>query len=630
MKLFSDQSYWIGCLVLLISNSCWALSSDRQQLNKIHSGAQLFKNNCSHCHNDNYPKAPKKSALQKISQTTIYEILTNGVMRKMASHLSDEQRQQLAGYLGGNKSATTIEKVQCENNAPWFDYSQRPLINGWGMTNTENTRFIPDAIAGLSFADVKRLKLKWAFSLPDGKASRAQPVIAGGAIFIGGNDGAVYALDADSGCMHWRFDGGSSRITTASISGWKGERERDEINAPTLYFADRDTVRMYAVNAVTGNVRWTYKVDKHPDAKLTGTPTLYQSAEGNYLYVPVSSTESYNSVDPSFNCCTFRGAVVAINADNGELVWKSYVIPTEPTEQYKNANGVPQFGPSGAGVWSSPTIDKVRGRLYVGTGENNSSPAENGGSVVAINLRDGSIAWVMQGVSGEAYNSSCGKGDEINCPRSFKGRKGFDFAASPILIRSENNKDIIVAGQKTGWVFGLDPDSNGKIVWRRSISRGDINKGVMFGMAVEGTTVFTTTRDGWSAPRDGSPYLGKEELGIYALNGLTGQFLWSAPVARDCKKTICLGYSAALTAIPGIVFAAANDGDFRAFESATGEVLWRFDTVKKFSTVNGGESTGGGVYGPGPVINNGMVYLSSGNQIGMPGNVFLVFSVNGR
>jgi len=497
------------------------------------------------------------------------------------------------------------------------------------MTGSRNTRFIPRDIAALAPENIKNLKLKWAFSFSNTSGNRSQPAIAGGAVFVGDQNGYLYALDADNGCVHWQLKVDDYIRTAISISDWQ-KRGKTAGDHPLLYFGDA-SVNAYAVDAVTGQLRWKAPLRDHPYGLMTGAPTLRQSSGGSRLYVPVSSFEEGLAANADYRCCTFRGSVVALDAGSGEIIWRTYVIPTAPTEQSKNGKGVAQFGPSGGGVWNSPTIDEARQRLYVGTGENDSSPTENGGAVVAIDLADGKIAWVFQAYAKEAYNASCRgsgmNGDGSSCPEEFKGRYGLDVSSSPLLIRAEGGQEIIVAAQKPGDVFGLDPDRNGRVLWRRRIARGDYNQGVLFGMAAEGSSVFASVHNKWGTNFDKGPYWGEEELGVYAMDAFTGEPGWMAPVADQCHSGRCQGYAAALTAIPGVVFAGAQDGWLRALDTSSGKVLWEFNTAQAFVAVNGEKAQGGEINGPGPVVVNGRVYLNSGYG---NGNAFLVFSVGGK
>lgn len=600
-------------------------------------GEELFQKNCASCHDGSNPRAPERITLYYMYPGRIYRAMTEGLMRPMAQHLTDEERRQIVEFVSVRKfdgPTAPQPQVQCKAQRNWFNYAQHPLASGWGMKNVQNTRFIPGEVAGLSAEQVKSLKLKWSIALPDTDTARSQPAIAGGAVFVGAQDGNVFAFDARSGCLRWQFRTETRLdIRTAIVVGdWSGDKARATQQAPRLYFGDSLGVA-YALNAVTGQLLW--KTGFESSSRMTGSPVLVQGEEGDRLYVPLATTQNESAAIPELPCCTGRGAVAALDAKTGRVIWKSYTIPMEPTVTSTNAKGVPRYGPSGASVWNTPTIDTKRGRLYVGTGENNSSPAVNGGAVIAFDLRDGHIAWGYQNYAGEAYNQSCHyegiKG--TNCPAEFKGRYGVDVSASAVLVQAEGGKELLVVAQKPGDVFALDPDRAGAVVWRRKISRGEFNFTGVFGMAAEGSTVFTSVFDVHRNPLKG-PYLGIEELGLYALNVGTGEPVWVAPVTSHCSQPACRGYSAALTAIPGVLFAGAKDGFLRAFESASGKLLWEFNTAQEFKALNGATAHGGDIDGPGAVVAGGMVYVNSGyatgNSAQKPGNAFLAFSVDGK
>ena len=91
-----------------------------------------------------------------------------------------------------------------------------------------------------------------------------------------------------------------------------------------------------------------------------------------------------------YQCCTFRGSIVAYDAASGRQIWKTFTIPDEPKPTMKNAIGTQLYGPSGAGVWSSPAVDTVRKVLYITTGDNYSAPATaTSDSFMALDLETG-------------------------------------------------------------------------------------------------------------------------------------------------------------------------------------------------------------------------------------------------
>ncbi|MBI3696890.1 MAG: PQQ-binding-like beta-propeller repeat protein, partial [Acidobacteria bacterium] len=381
---------------------------------------------------------------------------------------------------------------------------------------------------------------------------------------------------------------------------------------------------VYAVNASTGALLWKTKVDDHPMARVTGSPRLHQGC----LYVPVSSVEEVSSGNPKYECCKFRGSVVALDVGGGKQIWKTYTIPDPPTPAKKKESGVQLYGPSGAAVWSAPTLDLKRKALYVGTGNSYSDPpARTSEAVLAIDMESGSMLWSKQLTPGSvAWNFACFSPDRSSCPE--KPGQDFDFGSSPILKDLPGGKSVLVCGQKSGVVHALDPDRQGEIVWQVRIGHGSALGGIQWGPAADDQTAYVALSDVFG----GKP---EDAGGLFALRLASGEKVWHAPP----PKPPCLGQpgcsaaqSAAVTAIPGAVFSGSLDGHLRAYSTADGSILWDFDTVQEFPTVNGVKAKGGSINGPGPTIAGGMVYVNSGygRFREMPGNVLLAFSVDGK
>jgi polyvinyl alcohol dehydrogenase (cytochrome) len=410
--------------------------------------------------------------------------------------------------------------------------------------------------------------------------------------------------------------------TAVVIGGPAADAAND--SAPLAYFGDL-LARVYAVEATTGRLLWSVKVDDHPNATITAAPVAHDGR----LYVSVSSLEVTSAADPNYACCTFRGSVVALDARTGAILWKSYTIPEPAREAGRTRAGTAILAPSGAPVWNSPTIDPGRGWLYVGTGENYSSPAsDTSDAVLALRLADGSIAWRAQQTAGDAWNVACMMRDNPNCP--IENGPDVDFGAATILARRAGGRDLVLAGQKSGDVHALDPQADGRRLWSRKVGRGGIQGGVHFGMALDGGRLFVPVSDMRNEFSEGKVYDGPPRPGLYALNAATGELLWSAPAADVCGgRPFCEpGISAPVTAIPGAVIAGHMDGRLRAYDSATGAVIWEYDTLREFETVGGVRARGGSVGGgAGPVVHDGMLFASSGYDIynHMPGNVLLAF-----
>ncbi len=290
-----------------------------------------------------------------------------------------------------------------------------------------------------------------------------------------------------------------------------------------------------------------------------------------------------------------------------------------------NAHGTAIFAPSGVAIWNSPTIDAARGLMYVGTGDNYSSPAQaTSDAVVAFDLNSGAIRWVRQTTAHDAWNVACFAfiEDQANCPA--EGGPDVDFAAPPVHVNVQG-REILIAAQKSGDVYGIDPDTT-EIVWHRKVGRGGIQGGINFGLAAEGSTVFVPVSD---FDDDVLP-VADARPGLFALNAFTGEFVWSHRAADRCgdRKDCDPGISAPVTAIPGVVFAGHTDAWIRAYASDTGAELWSYDSYQEVTTVSGERARGGTISGGGgPIIDDGKLYVVSGYGIyfHMPGNLLMVF-----
>jgi polyvinyl alcohol dehydrogenase (cytochrome) len=349
----------------------------------------------------------------------------------------------------------------------------------------------------------------------------------------------------------------------------------------------------------------------------------------------VSSVEEAVGAQPTYECCTFRGSIVALDPATGDELWRTYMITDAPTARGKNAKGAQLWGPSGAAVWSAPTVDRVTGSLYVATGDAYSMPAAPmTDAIVALDLDTGAIKWSNQTTAEDAFTMACGTADTTNCPE--KEGPDHDFGQSPILVTLADGKRVIVAGQKSGVVHGFDPDQRGKKLWSTTVGRGGALGGVEWGSASDGQNMYVplsdiTFREASQRGRGGlNPEAGG---GMFALRIADGRQVWlSRPNACGDRPACSPALSAPAAAIPGAVFGGSVDGHFRAFATGDGEVLWDFDTARDFETVNGVKARGGSIDVGGAAIANGMVITTSGygQWGGMRGNVLLAFSVDGR
>ncbi|MBV9082820.1 MAG: PQQ-binding-like beta-propeller repeat protein [Acidobacteriaceae bacterium] len=488
---------------------------------------------------------------------------------------------------------------------------------GWSI-DPRNWRFQPQP--GLTALEISRLKVKWAFSYPGG--NYGQPAIAGGRLFLAGRGGAIYSLDAKTGCLYWRFAHSTPSRTTVSV----GPLPPVAASGYAAYFGDT-SANVYAVDAATGALLWKTQVDSHPRAVLTGSPLLYKSR----LYVSVSSYEEGVSSLAGYSCCTFRGSVVALETATGRICWKAFAIEHPPSPNRQNSAGTQMYGPAGAAVWSAPTLDAKRGRLYFATGNSYTDVTENGSdAVVAVNLESGRVIWKRQVTESDNDLSGCASRRKlINCP-TIEGHD-YDFGASPILVPLPNGKDIVVAGQKSGAVFGIDPDS-GAVLWRTQVGVGGFLGGVLWGMATDGQRIYVANADVAVSETGRS--------GLFALNPATGKDIWYTPSPKvTCawaSGAPCFNaQSAAPFAVPGVIFAGTTDGHERAYAASDGHILWDFDTAQRtYRTINGiAEQPGGPIDVTSGSLAGGMLYVISGYRGilgGRSDNVLLAFSVDGR
>lgn len=574
-------------------------------------GKAHYTEHCAACHEGGVPKAPSATFLALLPGDAIVAAMTSGVMRAQGAALTPAQRVEVAEYLTQRKvtTASAAPPPVCTGPAQAFDMRDPPAPIGWGH---DNRRFVPAERAGLAKAEVPRLKLKWAFAYPGAARARSQPAFGWGTMFVGSQNGTIYAFDIESGCTRW-----TSRVTAEVRTGIVADAANRR-----LYFGDV-LGRAYAMDAMTGRQLWSVKIDDHPDATITGTPTL----GGGLLYVPVSSLEVVAAGNPGYACCTFRGLVAALDPATGAVRWRAYTVPEPPVEQGKGPTGTPQLGPSGAPVWNSPTYDAVTGRVYFGSGENYSSPADgNSDAAFAVDARTGRRLWVTQFTKGDAWHVGCMLGNGT-CPK--ENGPDHDVAASGLLIPLGDGKRMLVFGQKSGEAWGLDPDS-GKILWSTRLGHGGTQGGVHFGMAADGTRVFAGVND-MADTGDARVYDASiRGAGLHAVDAASGAKLWSklAPQTCEGRKFCDPGISAAVTAIPGVVFAGHLDGRFRAYDSDSGAVLWETDTTRPVMGVNGIEGHGGSMSGGGPLVVRGHLVFNSGYGLysHMPGNLLMVYA----
>ncbi|RXT52356.1 PQQ-binding-like beta-propeller repeat protein [Bradyrhizobium betae] len=584
-------------------------------------GAALYATHCAQCHDgrDAQSRAPARGAMQAMSFDHVLGILTSGSMAAMAKDRSDVERRAIASFVTGKAAtgAAADAEGRCTQAAGSFTQSlDGPRWNGWGV-DPANSRFQPADMAGLTAEQVPRLRLKWAYAFPGASLSFAPPTVVGGLLFIGGTDRKVHALDARSGCTLWTLATDAAVRAAISFAPLPGS---DQF---AIFFGDL-RANAYAVNALTGALIWKTKVEEHPGARITGAPTLHAGV----LYVPVSSLEEASGSQPTYECCTFRGSVVALEAATGKAVWQAYTIPEVPHPTDKNARGTQLYGPSGAAIWSAPTIDAKRDAIYVATSNSYSNPpSAMSDAILAFDLATGKLLWKQQATPKDAFVVACFTPDRTNCPDEHG--PDHDFGQSPILVTLRDGKRVLAIAQKSGVVHALDPDDGGKILWQTRIGKGGSLGGSEWGSAADGDRIYVANSD-VRFRRDGTRQLDSTQGGgLFGLDLASGKVAMEvAPVACGDRIQCSPALSAAVTLIPGVVFSGSVSGFMRAY-ATDGKLLWEFDTAQDYKAVNGVPAHGGAIDGPGPVIAGGMLYTNSGygQWSGVAGNVLLAFEV---
>lgn len=601
------------------------------------AGSTIFGNYCETCHgNPKVDSAPPPAILKQMTPERIYQALTVGDMVKMAEGLTDQQKKDIAEWVGGRKLGATengdARKMSnvCANHPPITSLTGSANWNGWGADGS-NMRMQSAKAAGLSPAAVSRLQLKWAFGLPAAASAYGQPTIVDGKVFVSSDSGFIYAIDAETGCVHWSFQAQTGVRSAITIG-----LAKPGSNKYAAFFGDIHG-NVYSVDTSNGELLWKMRIDQQPLARITGGISFHNGR----LYVPVASLEEPESSSANYQCCTFRGMVASLDAATGKQIWKTYTIPEVATAR-KTADGKSFMGPSGAGVWSPITIDTKRNAIYFVTGNTFSEPdVGRSDSVAALDMESGKVLWWKQDEPSDVWHTGCPQGkppagfppknpprpgtvparppmpDSYYCPSDPVGPgPDWDFSAGAILINMPNGKSLVVAGQKSGLVWAHDPDKKGELVWRADVSRGQI----VFGGASDGENAYFAMR---AFNRNGPT------AGVVAVRLSDGTEKWYNPLPPQESMKDHPGLSAAVTVIPGVVFTSGLDGMLRAFSANDGKSLWEFDTAQEFQTVNGVKAHGGSIGSAGATVAGGMVFVNSGYtgfQGGVPGNVLLAFA----
>jgi polyvinyl alcohol dehydrogenase (cytochrome) len=578
-------------------------------------GAAIWTQRCSSCHDHPVDRIPPHVFLQFFrSPEQVVLALTKGPMVPQAQGLSEQQIRQVATYLTGRPPGAIVDidpnANLCKKAAPRMQLGPQDWPD-WGI-DLNNSRFQRDP--GFAAKDVPRLKVKWVFAYPPGQVD-GQPTVTSGRLFVAHRSGRIFSLDAKTGCTYWSYQAKGGLRGAVVVGALPHRAANDDRFA--AYFATEDG-HVEALDAEKGTPLWSTSVGNHPLIRLTGSPILYRDR----VFVGISTQEELASHNRDYPCCTSRGAIVALDAVTGDMIWTAYTID-EPKPIGTSAIGTPKFGPAGATVWTTPTIDAKRNLVYANTGNSFtqvSVPTSN--AVIAFDLKTGERRWVSQILAADNYCSDTPE----KCPRT---GPDVDMIGSPMLLTLSGGRQIVVATLKTGESFGFDPDQHGKMIWHHAPQLPLGSREAGWGFASDGTQYF---QNGW---------------GISALDTVNGKELWftKAPAPACSWKAVEIGgamalfgdnqctsrSSAALVLIPGAIFDGALDGHVRAYRTTDGELTWDFDTGRTWQAVNGANATGGSINFGAQAIADGMLYVNSGaGGLNQPGNALIAFSVDGK
>lgn len=637
----------LAIVLSLIATAAWAQppAQAAAQATERTSPANLVgqaERGCFSCHDiaANVPRGPNRQALWQMTPEKLYEAITTG---PKADHIkvqteinNDAQKRAVAELItgrafgGGADRAASAMQGKC--TAPLTLDITKPQWNGFSP-DVENKRMQTAEAARLSAEQVPNLTLKWVFAQPGStSAGQTQPTIVGGAVFTASDNNYIYALDAKTGCVYWSYDAKNlmrGSVIIAPVSGVPGAKYG-------AYIGDY-MGRMIAVNAETGAPLWTIQVDDHPGAKITSAAVLDPS--GTKLYVPVASWEEQTGAMARYECCKFQGSVVAVDVKNGKKLWQSYSFAERPHQlNKKNSDGKEMYGPAGAGVWNTPTLDVRRKAVYVGSGncytsewfdtpDFDSATGHSCNAVIAFDMASGKRLWATQVLPGDNDEGGCGRGPEErrkNCPGFIQG-PGYD-TNQITLLDLPGGKSVIIAAEESGRVTAVDPDKRGAKLWWSQANEIPPAPGQVhapWGGATDGRLFFR-----------GLPYPDGNGA-LAAVNTANGERSWYVPLTKDknCAQanspTCRPANQSGAIVIPGVIFTGSRDGVMRAYSTRDGKILWEFDTAKDFpNTVNGVPGKGGAIGGPGGVsVADGLIYVTSGYSIlgGAPGNVVLAF-----
>jgi len=577
------------------------------------TGKQLTENNCVACHEDKSLNLASIETMALGTQRELVDVMTKGKMQEQAKHLSKAEINKIATFIS---STEQLSLLRCSRQLVDSDLRQGSDWTSKG-NGPLNKRYQKNS--NINSSNIKKLKLKWSFRLK-GYDARSQPIAIGNLILVATKD-TLYALDADTGCAFWTFK---------SPSGFRVSPAFDKESGPYVFAVDQELIS-YKVDLLKGELVWKTQLPRESEWNLSSGSI---SLVGSHLIIPISTVETIAPLNPTYECCTTSGGIAKLDIETGEVIWYHRIEkPAEVVGKVKFTR-TKKYAPSGSAVWNTPGIDLTRGLVFFGTGQSLQSPASQfSDAIIALDLNSGKRVWSTQTLAGDAYNVACEvpMARQWGCPE--ENGPDYDFGASVIKSFTSEKKEIFLAGQKSGWAFGMNA-INGDIIWKNRIGRGGTLGGIHTGMATDDERLYVTNSD----REVGRKYDWDPKPGVYALNIDSGEIIWTFPFDNDCKKrnevtdgngNCFKGFSAPPSIGSDVVYAGTLDGRLYGIGKESGKYLWEFDTLQFFQTVNGTRAFGGSMDIAGPVVTKDQLIVVSGygTHGQFPGNVLLVFEL---
>jgi quinohemoprotein ethanol dehydrogenase len=460
------------------------------------------------------------------------------------------------------------------------------LLNG---RTFDEAHFSP--LQQISDKNVNGLGLAWYLDMDGAMGVVAEPIVVDGVIYVSAPQSRVYAVDAASGKLIWKFDpqvrlnmainGSYSARTNAGVAVWDGK----------VYVGTGDC-RLIAVDAAAGKQLWEATVCDPTQTGITGAPHI---AKGKVLM-------GYNGSDDGV-----RGALIAYDAQNGKEVWRFWTVPGDPSKPFetkalemaaKTWSGKDSWRIGGADVWNAITYDETTGLVIFGTagagvdyGELSSIKVSGeklfSGCIIAVNADTGEYAWHFQ-------TSAPGMQTENNhilmADLTMNGEKRH------VAMTAPKNGFFYVLDAKTGKLLSAKPLV--KTVWASAVD-------LQTGRAVEipksaGGGRQWTVHNWWPMSynaQTGLVYIpttdrradakAAVELGETGA-GLEGRLIAWDPVSQSARWSVeepIATNGGVLSTAGNLVFQGQGTGEFAAFAADSGKQLWSIKTGSAIESI---------------------------------------------